>query len=357
MNKIILSKIFVFLVLFSSFSISNADFKATNPTSNSISFSWTAIENVFIYKILYWLDSSKTVKYDKESDYIEKTSYTLYDLVSKTNYYFTLVWYDETWKEIYKSSEISASTSDKKVVNFESLFIEDAVQVSKNKIELLFSNEISDLNNYDREFKIENVKNPNDVFEVKDTAISLENKKNLLLTLDKEPVVWQDYKLIVLNIRDIYDQNIEFWVNSEAIFKWVEITQEQESKFSSNKDYFSFSELNSAWTNDKDTSSNNVNSTTTSSTNEDKKDTVNQLDDKNNDNQITSTTTSVVGTNTIESWNLAWVELNSANVWNNVLSESEEISKLPVTWPEQIIFVLIAILLSWFIYIYKFIRS
>lgn len=349
MNKITLSKIFIFFVLIFSFSVTNADFKDSKVSSDNVEFSWEPIENVFIYKILYWLDSSTNIAYDKESDYIENNSYILYDLVAETKYYFTLVWYDEMGKEIYKSSEISISTKSKsETINYDSLFIEDAIQVSKNKVELMFSNEISDLTNYEREFKIENVKNSNEIFEVIETSISIKDKKNLLITLDKEPIIGQEYKIIVLNIRDIYEQNIEFWVNSEATFKWVEITEEQEQELESDftKDYVSLSpdntNSNGNWSN-----SNNWNTLVITNVEDDKiveENPVNWEDIIKNETEI----------NTIESWNLAWIELNSADVLNNVLAEADDTSKLPATWPEQAIFLIIALILTWVLFAYKF---
>jgi len=282
-----------FFILLNVSSVS-AEFKASSTKSTSVDFTWEAVDNVFIYKIDYGTKSSKDASYDKKTDFIDSTSYTIFDLTPGTNYYLSLVWYDELWKETYKSSEIKVTTpwSDSKTTN--ALFLEDANLVWLDKVELTFSNEINELSAEEREFKIENVKNSNDILEVLETEVSKTNKKNLILTLDKEPTIWEEYKIVVLNIRDVFNQNIEFGVDSEATFIWVEIDEEN-------------IDLNSA-------------------------------------------------EEVVDNWDLAWVDLNAADVEPSVLSEADETEKLPKTGPEQILIFILAFVITGIVFVYRFRR-
>lgn len=283
---IVLVSLFI-LFIFNSVS---AEFQSTNIKSDSIDLSWDTVKDVFIYRVSYGNDSSSVLDYDKITDYIDKTTTTVFDLTPWTKYYFTVVWFDDLWNEKYKSSEISATTSWSWTQN-NSLYLEDSNMVWLDKIELTFSNEINDLSAEEREFRIENIADSNDVLNVLESEVSQTNKKNLVLTLDKEPKIWSEYKVIVLNIRDIYNQNIEFWVDSEATFIWVEINEE-----SINLNSASWVDLNSAW----------------------------------------------------------WVDLNSADVNSNVLNTADNTSKLPQTWPEEILFFILAFIVSGMIFAYRF---
>lgn len=295
-NRIALVFISFFIVL--NVSSVSAEFKAATTKSTSVDFTWEAVDKVFIYKINYWVDSSKDVAYDKNTDFIDSTSYTLFDLTPWTSYYLTLVWYDELWNESYKSNEIMVTTPWSDSWKSKALVLEDANLVWKNKVELSFSNEINELSAEEREFRIENIKDTNDILEVLESEVSKTNKKNLILTLDKEVAIWNEYKIVVLNIRDVLNQNIEFWVDSEATFVWTEIDETM-------PDLNAASEEEPVW---------------------------------------------------VDNWELGWVDLNSADVDPSVLTEAEDTKNLPKTWPEQVLIFILAFVLSGVIFVYRFRR-
>lgn len=308
-NNFFIKIVVSMFILFSLNSVS-AEFKSTSIKSDSIDFSWDVVKDIFMYKINYGNDSSATVEYDKNTDYIDKTATTIFDLTPWTKYFFTVVWYDDLWNEKYKSSEISATTSWSWAwAKSNSLYLEDSNLVWLDKVELTFSNEINDLSAEEREFRIENIADSNDVLEVLSSEVSKINKKNLVLTLDKEPKIWSEYKVIVLNIRDIYNQNIEFWVDSEATFIWVEIDE-------------TMINLNSAVENTWAT------------------------------NSWTSNSWELIANqNDVSLWG---VNLNSADVNWNVLSAADDTSKLPQTWPEEILIFILAFIVSGIIFAYRF---
>lgn len=309
MAKTFLIKLLLIAVSFTFFVLwvnsVSAEFKSTEKKSDSITFSWESVENALIYKINY---GNISWTYDKSTDYIDALTYSIFDLTPWTQYYFSLVWLDEDANEIYKSSELSITTpelDEKSDSTLKNLSLEKAEMVWENMIEISFSNDISDKDEDSREFMIENTKDSNELLEVTKSEISKTNKKNLILTLDEKLKVGNTYKVTVLNIRDIYDQNIEFWVDSEAIFTSKAIEE-------------SIIELNSA-----------------------------------------SEEETVLEATTLEStWgevgNISWVDLNSAWVDASVLTEASEISKLPQTWPKEILIFLLAVVLSWIVFAYRF---
>ncbi|MDD2907093.1 MAG: fibronectin type III domain-containing protein [Candidatus Gracilibacteria bacterium] len=319
-KKIILTFSVVFFI-FGASSVS-ADFKATSIKSDNIDFSWTAVKDVFIYKINYGNDSSTVVKYDKVSDTVNSTSYKVFDLTPGTKYYFTLVGFDDLGKENYKSEEISVTTLGKGEVN-NLLYLEDSNMVGIDKVELTFSNEINDLSAEEREFRVENVLNSNDILEVLSSEVSKTNKKNLVLTLDKEPVIGEQYKVTVLNIRDIYNQNIEFGVDSEATFIGTKLDENNNI-------------LNSA--NNQTSNNQDLNANT------------------NSGNMLNSTDSGVVVTseNSSNPGNLGGMDLNSADINGSVLGVSDEASKLPKTGPEEILIFILAFIVSGIIFAYRF---
>lgn len=309
MNKNFFSKIvisfFVFFFFFWVKSIS-AEFKSTDKKTDNITFSWTDVENALIYKIDYWTNSSNL---NNSTDYIDWLEYKIFDLTPWTQYYFSLVWYDENWKDIYKSSNLTVSTLEAWSNTLKALSVEKAEMIWKNIIEVSFSNEISDKDPSSREFMIENVNNSDELIDVIKSEISKTNKKNLVLTLEENLKIWNSYKVTVLNIRDILNQNIEFWVNSEAIL----VAKELEEKMP---------ELNSA------------------------------AEEKSP--ELDMPVESLSGEILVSNWDLAWVDLNSAWIDPSVLTEATDASKLPQTWPESILVLLLAIIFSWIFFAYRF---
>ncbi|MDD3794238.1 MAG: fibronectin type III domain-containing protein [Candidatus Gracilibacteria bacterium] len=313
MNKRFFSIMFALLVSFFMLigvQNANAEFKTTEKKSNNITFSWDAVEKALIYKIDYGTSSEKL---DKSTDYIDSLSYTIFDLTPSTNYYFRLIGYDENANEIYKSEDISITTSDVSS-QLNQLFVEKADMIGKNMIEISFSNDISDKDESSREFMVENSKDANELLEVVKTEISKTNKKNLILTLEDELVIGNSYKITVLNIRDIYDQNIEFGVDSEAIVIAKKIEE-------------SLPELNSA---------------------------SEEVDENTNLSETGSTYLVANEENEGLNGDLAGVDLNSGGVEPTVLTESTDVSKLPQTGPESILILLLAIIFSGIIFAYRF---
>ncbi len=286
MKKILVS----ILAISFLFSQANADsnFRVSSNDSSGLVFDWEASDWSEMYRIDYWKESWIV---EDSIDFLSDTTYTFTDLESNTSYYFSLVWYDEWGNQAFKSNELKANTLEwlSTSWNQENLglfFVEQSKMIWENEIELTFSNPIKDEDKENRKFKVEWVENPNDYFEVLDSFIKETDNKTLILTLDGIPKKWEQYKIIVLSTKDINDQNIEFWVDSETVFEWVDISDIQ---YEVNEDELS---LNSAW------------------------------DEASN----------------------VWVEVNSEDINNNVISVAQSNERLPQTWPAQTLLVFLSLL-------------
>jgi len=310
------------VVTFSIFNVYSAewdkDINSSNITSDWVELSWTWVENIFYYKINYWV-SAWDLK-NEYTDLIDWTSYQFDWLLENTTYYFSVLGYDELWNEWFLSNELSINTLSKEVENMESFYLEDATLVWKNKVELLFSSPLDLTEWAEREFNVENISNINDYYDVVSTEVVKTDEKKLIIELDWEPSVWEEYKVVVLAIKDKFNQNIENWVDLDATFIWIEIAETAEVD---------------EWFNSADEETNNNNEETT---------------EINNEVSIEWNEEIMVEEN---GW--IWgVELSAADVENNVLNVAEENSKLPKTGPEQLLIFILAFILSALVFVFKF---
>jgi len=275
-----------------------SNFRVSSNDSSGLVFDWEASDGSEMYRIDYGKASWIV---DDSVDFLSDTTYTFTDLEDNTSYYFSLVWYDEWGNQAFKSNELMATTlewlGESSNATDEALwlfFVEESRMIGENEIELTFSNPVKQEESENRKFKVEWVNNPNDYFEVLDSFVKESNNNTLILTLDWIPQEWEEYKVIVLSTKDINDQNIEFWVDSETVFEWLSIDDIQ---YEVNEDNLS---LNSAW------------------------------DEASN----------------------VWVEVNSEDIDNNVINVAQSNDRLPQTWPAQTLLVLMS-LLFWTLIFYN----
>jgi hypothetical protein len=198
------------------------------------------------------------------------------------------------------------------------LYVEDAfVTCWANEFEITFSNEISEesIELDGSLFRIESIDSPEDSYEVIEKSIDSFEKKVMILTLNRDFVNWERYKVTVLKIVDIYWQNIVNWVDSEAEFSYLGLDDRcMEDNW-----------LNSA--NEVDENVENVEN-------------VENIDNNNVDVDVEG--------------DLWGVSLNAWDVENQVLVVAEDNSKLPVTWPEHILLLILALIFWGWLFIYKY---
>lgn len=285
-----------------------------NLTSESLILKWEDVEWAIAYSIDYWTESW-TWKTSK-TDLIDIPEYIFEGLEENTTYYFSVIWFDDLANEIYSSYEIAINTLPKDSESEEEvtwLYLEDSYMTWKNQIELIFSNELDNEPLTEREFKIESINNFNDYFEVLSTSLSEQDSKTLILELDWEPTIWVEYKVVVLSIKDIYNQNIENWVDSDATFLWVEIEEEVELNSAIDKEPIKIDEPVEVY--------------------------------------------EPVEVEIKEENQNAWKDINEDEVNSNIIKVSQDNSKLPITWPEHFLLIALAFIFSALVFVFKFKKS
>ncbi len=302
------------LIAFSFIVSASANLQLTTSSNDSegLILEWEESEEAEMYRIDYWQSSWV---YEDSVDFLSETSYTFSELEPDTTYYFSLVWYDDWWNESLKSDELSVTTlqwssnASNTQEDLGDFYIEDSKMVWPEKVQITFSNPIKDESSDNRKFKIEWVEDTNDFYEVIESEINQNDENSLILTLDGSPTEWVEYKIVVLSTNDVNDQNIEFWVDSETVFVW-ELIEEDELDISVEEEVEV--DLNSAW---------------------------------EEENVVE------------ENANNAGSELDSEEVDSNLLNVAETNENLPQTWPTQIVLVFLAMIFWSIIFFHKFRRS
>lgn len=304
-------KIFTFITLFFVALSAFADkgFKIDKVTGDTVSFSWTKDEKTPYFEIHYWEKSSTDGTYAKQTDIIEKYNFDVKWLESNKTYYFALVWYSKEWKKSFTTKEISQKIwSDGKSAGFS---LKKIVQTGKKEITLTFSEEISTKKDTKQNrFKVESVANPSDYFEVVENKIDEKDPKSLVLTLDSEPKIGSEYKVIVISVEDKNGNNIEYGVDSENTFTWINVT-----------------ELNAAGP------------ALTKTEKPAKTEPVKQ------EPKPTASATK------------SGKDLKASELKKDIKWTSEKTEDLPKTWPAHILLLLIALIVSWIVFLPKYLKN
>lgn len=328
LHTIFLWLFFVISLFFSSFVNANLQWSATQ-LSNWIKLDWNAVDGVDLYRIDYW---NTSWNYTDSVDFLEETSYTFTNLPWSSLYYFSIVWYDNLWREWFRSPEITSATSSSWP-----LFVVESKMVDEDKVELTFSNNISTTSWSD--FIIESVSNSNDFYDAIETQINSLDSKKIIITLDWKPKVWDEYKIVVLSILDEFNQNIQFWVDSETVFTAI-------SNFDLNylnSDAYFWNNSVDVWNNNQVTDlveqNNNSNTWT------------NQSSVNENNLQLNSADENVIIPTNV------WVEINSEDVNSNLLNVASENDRLPQTWPAELLLLILALIFGSFIFLNRYKRA
>lgn len=285
--------------------------ESDNITESSVDLSWSPVDWYYVYEVSFSEESKEINDYNMNTDYIEWLSTTISDLESDTTYYFSLYWYDELWNKNILSDEIFLNTKSVSEVN--ELKVLDAEMYDLDKIKVTFSNELNDSEGTIRDFKISAVDDNFDTYDVIETEILEEDENSIILTLDSKPAVDKEYKIIVLDITDIYNQNIEYGIDSEIVFYAEETILEE------------VVEETNSWT---------------------------VIDDTEEEVELNSAKEEEQ-----TEANVTWTDLSEDDVNKNVVSVANENNKLPQTWPEQVLLLILAIIFSGLFFVSRFKKS
>lgn len=311
MKKI--QKITSFMVLMFSLVLQSFAIEAPNSFSvdavdwNSIDLKWEAVDDALMYNV-YFDKNSWTDTWYSVWEYTEDTSITIWDLEWWQTYYFSVVSLDAMWEESTFSNElvvdINYSNSLETTDNIQDDLIDSVSEINNfalktievitySKIELEFTNVLDDSEWTNREFKIRNKNDVLDEFEVVEAIIDEKNKNKLILTLNNDLVIWNEYEVITIAIFNNNWENIESWIDNSENFIVEEIIISEET------------ELNAA---------------------------------------------------SEEEWP-NWINIESNEINNTTLALAENSDSLPKTGPEHILMIILSIILGTLVFLFKYKKS
>jgi len=294
--RLLVSILFSFSIVFQSFAIDSPNnLKLDSVNDNSINVSWDSVSEAIMYYVYFSENSWIENGYTNQTDLIEATSAEVPNLESWKTYYLSVVSLDENWEESDYSNEIVVDIESKSAsVDFALEWVE---VIDTKNIELNFTNLLDNSTDTVREFKVVNKKDELDVFEVEKNELNIDDNSKLLLTMDREFQVWNEYEVIVIWIMDENTNIIESWIDNIETFTVTEQTKMYQEK-------------------------NNIEENLNSATEENK-------------------------------WP-TWTNLTSEEVENTTESVAKNQSNLPETWPEHILIVILSIVLWGLFFVLKY---
>lgn len=305
------------------------EIQATMTSDTSIEIDWEDVDNVLWYYIYYGESSWIWGDYDIEwVDLIESSEFTLEDLKAETRYYIAVTAVDDTWSESSPSPELEATTlnawSEAQAV---SLRIVEASVVDDTSIEMTFSLDMESWSNAQRQFIIENIESGEEIWvDISDVVPG--KPQNILAILDRKLQSSSQYKITVIDVRDINGNTIESWIDAFVNFTTPAVFTNV---------------LESAWP-QQDTTSNETSNETDMIEN-----TSTNVDISENLELET-----VINTQNTPQGNNAGTTISTEEIAENTLNTAADNDKLPQTGPEHWILFLIAVMIStWLFYRFK----
>jgi len=308
---------------------SPGNIQAIMSSDTSIELDWQDVNDVLGYYIYYWESSGSWSEYDVEwVDLIETSDHILTNLTPETKYYIAVTAVDDVWSESEKSPELEAMTLALwEMPQSTSLRVVDAIVIDDSSVELVFSQNMEGWNSAQREFIIENTTNWEEIW-IDISDIVPGNPKNILTILDRKLLPNTNYKVTVLDIRDSEGNTIESWIDAFVNFTTPETF---------------IIDLESAW----------IQNPSTTDTNQDENNNVSDTPEDTNNPQIQDTNNptenqqdvSVQSWNTPQ-WNNAGTTISLDDVAQNTVTTAANNEKLPQTWPEHWILLLVTVMLA-----------
>ena len=314
-----------FVLILESFAIdAPTDLKLDYSNWSTINLSWNVAPEAYMNYIVYSEQSWLEIGYNMSTSYSEETTAEISDLEVGKTYYFAAISVDENAEESWYSNELLVNIPDPNdlsgsQIDFALAYIK---LLEYNKIELEFNSELDDSVDALREFKIVNTKDDLDSFEVISADINPNDSTKIQVTLDRNTEIWNEYEVVIIAITSALWKNIESWIDNTETFYVTEIVEEElievdlEIELVPEEEFIVLDEL---------------------------------IDDEvESDNNLEL--------NTAEEshmWN-AWANVEAWTIENTTLWLADSNTKLPKTWAEHILMLILATILWALIFVFKY---
>jgi hypothetical protein len=218
------------------------------------------------------------------------------------------------------SWETNTWSSDEEVSIQKEFSLKNIKPISFTKFELEFSDELDSGSWAAREFRIIDKNDELDEFYVLENELSSEDQTRLTITLDREVTINNIYEIFVIELYSKDWNSIEQGINSISTFTINEDTFKETEK--------ELEILENTWATQEE--------------------------------QIEEELNSAKEENLESTWAVSensWKDLKEEEVEKNTLSEAKNNTKLPTTWPEHILMLLLALSLTGFVFLFRFKRD
>jgi hypothetical protein len=256
-----------------------------------------------MYYVSYWQTS--WWPYDNETDYVDSTNITIDWLESWNTYYFVAKALDENWNESSYSNEVATD------INMIVFGLDTVNVIDKNKIELVFSDNLDSIEWTEREFNVYNKSDELDYFDVVSTYLNPDDNHKLELTLDRDIEIWVEYEVVVIAIKNSSLENIESGIDSVETFTLTDSVANS----------FTWEILEEDTTSSWDT-----------------------LNDENLNQDL----------NSADEWSIVWANIDESELENTTFWAAQNNSSLPKTGPEHILIFVLSIVLAWLFFVFKY---
>lgn len=314
-----------FVLILESFAIdAPTDLKLDYSNWSTINLSWNVAPEAYMNYVVYSEQSWLEIGYNMSTSYSEETTAEISDLEVGKTYYFAAISVDENAEESWYSNELLVNIPDPNDLSGSQIdFALDYIKLLEyNKIELEFNSELDDSVDALREFKIVNTKDDLDSFEVISADINPNDSTKIQVTLDRNTEIWNEYEVVIIAITSALWKNIESWIDNTETFYVTEIVEEElievdlEIELVPEEEFIVLDEL---------------------------------IDDEvESDNNLEL--------NTAEEshmWN-AWANVEAWTIENTTLWLADSNTKLPKTWAEHILMLILATILWALIFVFKY---
>lgn len=296
-------------------------------SSESITFSWDAVEGSIGYLVYY---SQTSGAYDSQiDDIIEWNVATINWLDADTMYYISVVSIDELWEESQNSLELEAAT-EWMVEDSEPFSLTSVWVLSFSELELTFSEAIESHSEAAREFRVVNKSDSLDeLFVVKSEVDSWDSSK-VIITFDRDTLPNTEYDITVIDMKSETGKNIESGIDGISSFITPDSFPEEQPEEVIEPESVEVEP------NDEDDL------------------TLNAAPEETQDDIEPVVTT----TSNADTWaSLVGASLNDDDIQKDTLSEAKETSQLPKTWPAHILLFIFAFLCTSVLFIFRFQRK
>jgi len=265
-------------------------------STTSLTIEWDTVPDALWYYVYYGKTSWEKSWYDTQGvDLLEETTYTIEWLDEATTYFVAFTAVDINGDESLFSPELEEKTQWWE--NVKTFALESINATSQKEITLTFNTPLDDKEWAEREFLIMNNTTEEEAF-VENSTIDEENPSKLVLSLDRKLVLWDSYSFTILSLVSKDGKNIESWIDALTKFQVPAKFEEEQPEV----------ELNSAWANT-----------------EEKEENV------NTEENSAGTSGKIISKDKVE---------------KNTAVAAKKSNKLPQTWPDHILLIVIALLLG-----------